>query len=212
MSHIAKNSRFLLLPVLALATAPALSGCVAVAAGAAVTGISAARQERTLGHAVDDVRIKTEIESDLQKQSAGALVNTSVTVIEGRVLLTGRVDDPQSRLDATRVAWGVDGVLRVNNDIEVTDDVGWFDRPKDIWIRTQLATVLLADASIKDVNYTIDVVDGVVYLTGIGQDRDEVKRAIADAEGLDGVKRVENYVVVKDDPSRFGYVKESVKD
>ncbi len=203
-----KNFRFIL-PLLALGLAPSISGCAVAAVGAVVTGVSAARQERSVGHAIDDVSIKTAIETDLQRESTGALVNTSVTVIEGRVLLTGRVADPELRLAATRIAWGEEGVLRVANNIEVTDESGWLDRPNDIWIRTQVATVLLTDGGVKDVNYTIDVVNGVVYLTGVGQNKDEIKRAVADAESIDGVKRVENYVVVKDDPSRFGYVRES---
>lgn len=196
----------ILVPGLAACLATALSGCVALGIGAAVSGVSAARQERTFGRAIDDVRVKAAIQTQMEQDKAGAFLNVSVTVIEGRVLLTGRVDDPEQRLAATRAAWAIEGVLRVNNEIEVTDEVGWLERPKDIWIRTQLATVLLADKSIKDVNYTIDVVNGVVYLTGVAQDKAELDRAIADAQSLDGVKRVENYVVLKDDPARYGYV------
>ena len=188
--------------VVACVATPLLSGCAVLGAGALVVGVSAARQERTIGHAVDDVRIKTAVQSGLQGESAAAFLNVSVTVIEGRVLMTGRVDDPQLRLAATRVAWGVEGVLRVNNDIEVTDEVGWLDRPKDIWIRTQLAADLLGDKEIKDVNYTVDVVNGVVYLTGVGQNQAEIDRAVQHAKELDGVKRVENYLVVKDEIGR----------
>jgi len=68
-----------------------------------------------------------------------------------------------------------------------------------------LATALLTDGSIKDVNYTTDVVHGVVYLTGVGQDQAEVDRVIAHARNLSGVKRVENYIVLKDDPGRYGF-------
>ena len=72
-------------------------------------------------------------------------------------------------------------------------------------MRTQLATVLLADKSIKDVNYTTDVVHGVVYLMGIAQNREEMDRVVAHAQKVNGVKRVENYVVLKDDPVRNGF-------
>jgi len=189
----------------ALILAPLLSGCVWLAVPAVVAGVSAARQERTIGNAVDDVRIRNTIQTRLVQESASNFLNVSVTSVEGRILLTGRAAAPQTRLDATRIAWSVEGVRRVDNDIEVTDQAGWLDRPKDIWIRTQVATSLLADRDIKDRNYTVDTVNGVVYLTGVGQDEAEVARATEIARGVDGVVRVENYVMVKTDPARYGY-------
>ncbi|MGQ0740758.1 MAG: BON domain-containing protein [Alphaproteobacteria bacterium] len=195
------------LPILILSVAmivPLLAGCAWVVAGGAVVGVNAARQERSVGDALDDIRIKTEIQSDLIARSANNFVNVSVTVVEGRVLLTGRVKEPEQRLDATRVAWGTDGVLKVDNDIEVTEDAGWLERPNDILIRTTLAGELLADPEISDINYTIDCVNGVVYLMGVGQNREEVQRVIAHARGVSGVRRVENYVVLKNHPLRVG--------
>ena len=193
------------LVLVAVCLMPLLSGCVWLAATGMVAGVSAARQERTMGNAIDDLRIKSAIESRLVQESPSLFLNVSVTVIEGRVLLTGRVANPQTRIDATRVSWSVEGVRKVDNDIEVTDETGWLDRPKDIYIRTHLAATLLADKTIRDVNYTIDTVNGVVYLTGIAQDQGELDRVIAHAQGMDDVKRVENYVLLKDDPARYGF-------
>lgn len=181
-----------------------LSGCVWLAAGGAVAGISAARQERSVGNAVDDVRIKSAIQGELLRQSASNFVNVSTTVVEGRVLLTGRVADPDLRLGASRAAWSAEGVTRVDNDIEVTGS-GWLNRPRDIWMRTQLAATLLGDKQIKDVNYTIDVVNGVAYLTGVAQDQAELDRVVWYAERVEGISRVVNYVVLKDDPIRYGF-------
>jgi osmotically-inducible protein OsmY len=187
-----------------VALAPLLSGCVWVAATGAVAGVSAARQERTIGHALDDTVIKATLDGRLAQQSTGLYLRVSTTVVEGRVLLAGRVDTPEARLDATRVAWGVDGVRKVDNDIEVSDLSGWLDGPSDLIMRTQLATILLADKTIKDVNYTTDVVHGVVYLMGVAQNKDELDRVVEHAQKLNGAKRVENYVVLKDDPIRPG--------
>ena len=195
----------LLLRIAPIALIPLLSGCVWVAAGGAVAGISAVRQERTIGNAVDDARIKTTLETRLARQYPGLYLRTSTTVIEGRVLLAGRVDNPELRLDATRVAWSVEGVRKVDNDIEVSDMSGWLDGPADFIMRTQLAAILLGDKSIKDVNYTTDVVHGVVYLMGVAQNKDEVDRVVAHAQRLNGVKRVENYVVLKTNPARNGF-------
>jgi osmotically-inducible protein OsmY len=188
-----------------IAFIPLLSGCVWVAATGAVAGVSAARQERTIGNAVDDARIKTTLDTRLARQYPGIYVRASTTVVEGRVLLAGRVDKPETRLDATRVAWSVEGVRKVDNDIEVSDMSGWLDGPADFIMRAQLAAVLLADKSIKDVNYTTDVVHGVVYLMGVAQNTEELDRVVAHAQRVNGVKRVENYVVLKDDPVRNGF-------
>jgi osmotically-inducible protein OsmY len=188
-----------------LAFIPLLSGCVAIAAAGAVAGISAARQERTIGDAITDTAIKTSLETRLAREAPGLYVRVRTTIVEGRVLLAGRVDKPETRLEATRIAWSVDGVKKVDNDIEVSDFSGWLDGPSDLYMRTELATILLADKSIKDVNYTTDVVHGVVYLMGVGQNQGEIDRVVAHAQKLNGVKRVENYVVLKDDPIRYDF-------
>ena len=185
--------------------ASALSGCALVVAGGAVAGVSAARQERSVGNAIDDVSIRSKLDARLAQESTSLFLRVSTTVIEGRVLLAGRVSTPEARLDATRVAWSVEGVRRVDNDLEVTDTGGWLDGPSDLIMRTQLATVLLADKNIKDINYTTDVVHGVVYLMGVGQDQAEVDRVVDHAKRLNGAKRVENYVVLKNDPIRYGF-------
>ena len=185
--------------------ASVLSGCAWVAAGGVVAGVSAARQERTIGNAVDDVRIQTALNAKLLHESTGLFLRVSPTVTEGRVLLAGRVDAPETRLEATRIAWSIEGVRKVDNDIEVTDSSGWLDGPSDLIMRTQLAATLLADKSIEDVNYTTDVVHGVIYLMGVGQNQGEIDRVVAHAQKIHGAKRVENYVVLKDDPIRYGF-------
>lgn len=190
--------------VLPLFFVPMLSGCVWLVAGGAAAGVATVRQERTIGNAVDDVRIKTELDAKLAEASAGLFLRASTSVVEGRVLLAGYVTRPEDRLTATRLAWSINGVRKVDNDMDVTDRSGWLDAAGDFVIQTELAAALLADGSIKDVNYTVDVVHGVVYLMGVGQNQAEVDRVVQHAHDLSGVKRVENYVVLKDDPIRTG--------
>src|SRR6185312_9398987 len=159
-----------------LALIPLLSGCVWFAATGVVAGVSAARQERTIGNAIDDTVIKATLDGRLAKDSPGLYLRVSTTVVEGRVLLAGRVDSPETRLEATRVAWSIEGVRKVDNDIEVSEFSGWLDGPSDLIMRSSVAASLLGDKSIKDVNYTVDVVHGVVYLTGVAQDQGELDR------------------------------------
>jgi osmotically-inducible protein OsmY len=193
--------RWLSSTALIVLMAPALSGCVAAAAVGTFAGVQTLRQERTVGDALDDRAIKTTIDSKL-RQTDGLRFGIATSVVEGRVVLAGRVSTPEQRLDATRIAWSIDGVVKVDNDLEVTDSSGWLDRPQDFIMRQALVAKLLTDSSIKEVNYSTDVVHGVVYLMGVGQDQAEVDRVVAHAMSLNNVKRVENYVVLKDDPIR----------
>ena len=195
--------RWLTSTALVVVMAPVLSGCVVLAAAGTVAGVQAVRQERSVGDALDDRAIKTELDVKL-RQTAGLRFGIATTVVEGRVLLAGQVSKPEQRLEATRVAWTVDGVVKVDNDIEVTDSFGWLDRPQDFIMRQALVAKLISDRSISSVNYTTDVVHGVVYLMGVAQDQDEVDRVVAHANSINNVRRVENYVVLKDDPIREG--------
>jgi osmotically-inducible protein OsmY len=187
--------------VLVALAAPALSGCIAAAAVGTVAAVQTVRQERPVGAALDDRAIKTTLDAKL-RQTSGLRFGIATTVVEGRVLLAGRVTRPEDRLEATRLAWTIHGVAKVDNDIEVTDSWGWLDRPQDFIMRQALVAKLVADRSIQRVNYTTDVVHGVVYLMGVGQDQAEVDRVVEHANSLNNVRRVENYVVLKDDPLR----------
>jgi osmotically-inducible protein OsmY len=191
--------------ILTLCLLPAFSGCVpAIIAGTAV-GVTAARQERSIGNAIDDRGIQAALNRRLIGASTGLFLRVSTNTIEGRVVLAGRVDSPETRLEATRIAWSIEGVRKVDNDIEVTESFGWLDGPSDLIMRTQLAAKLLGDKTIKDVNYTVDSVHGVIYVMGVAQDRAELDRVLAHAESIRGKRRVENYAVLKNDPVRYGF-------
>src|SRR5256885_7887560 len=174
--------------VLPLVFLPLLSGCVWIAATGLTAGVSAARQERSIGNAIDDQRIKAVLDAKLAAESGELFLRVSTTVIEGRVLLAGRVKTPEDRLMATRITWNIDGVRKVDNDLEVTDHSGWLDAPTDFIIRTELAAALLADGSIKDVNYTTDFVHGRGDIMGVGQKRDVVGRVLFPARNIRGGK------------------------
>lgn len=197
--------RWLASTIVVVLASPLLSGCVLLAGGAAVAGVQTARQERTIGDALDDRAIKTALDARL-RQTSGLRFGVATTVVEGRVLLAGRVSEPEARLDATRIAWTITGVVKVDNDLEVAETAGWLDRPQDFIMRQALVARILGDSMIREVNYTTDVVHGVVYLMGVGQNQEEVDRVVAHANSLRNVRRVENYVVLKDDPVRINNV------
>lgn len=159
-------------------------------------------QERSFSRGIDDFNTRTELNARLLAESPSLYSGISTSVIEGRVHLTGSVATPEERLTATRISWDTPHVVQVVNDIEVTNETGLLDAARDRWITAQVRTRILTDSAIKDVNYTIDTQNGVVYITGIAQDQAEIDRVMAQARSVSEARRVVNYALLKDDPRR----------
>ena len=121
----------------------------------------------------------------------------SVSVTQGRILLTGKVKDPRDRIEATKLAWKAAGVREVINELQITDHSSLTDTAKDILINKTLEARLLVDEKVKFINYTIDTVNGTVYLFGIAQNREELERVIAVARQINYVENIINYVTLK---------------
>lgn len=193
--------RQLALPVILLASL-GLGGCVGAAIGGAAAGGIAVAQERSVGNAIDDGVIQANVNHQLLQHSERLYTKVGIEVIEGRVLLTGVVPTPDDRVAATRLTWKVNGVKEVLNELEVSDKSGITDFAKDGWITAQLHARLLADRDVRDINYSVETVNGVIYLFGIAQDEGELKRVTAHARNIKGVNKVVSHVVLKTDPRR----------
>jgi osmotically-inducible protein OsmY len=188
--------------LLAAGSALALQGCVEAAVGAgAVTGVAIA-QERSVGAAIDDKTIQLNINSALLQKHEALFRKVGTEVVEGRVLLTGVVLTPEDRIEAGRLAWSVNGVKEVLNEIEVSDKSSIVDFARDAWITTQLRTKLLGDRLVSDINYSIETVNGTIYLMGIAQSEAELERVTGHARTIRGVQRVVSHVRLKNDPAR----------
>ena len=179
------------------------TACVpALLGGAGVAGYAGV-QERTVGRAVDDATIDAEIQSSfVQKNVRDLFVNVGVEVNEGRVLLTGAVKDPETSVEAVRLAWQPKGVKEVINEIQVTDKTSLNDYAKDVWISAQVKSKLLFGKHIRSANYSIETVNGVVYLMGLAKDQDELSRAANVVSTVKGVKKVISHVRLYDDQRR----------
>ena len=189
----------LLLTVVALTACDPLTATVAGAGGAVGVGSS---EERGVEGAIDDTKIRTAINSLWIDKDFTLFREVTLTVNEGRVLLTGSVEKPETRIDAVRLAWQAAGVRQVIDEIQVTDDAGIVSSLQDGWIQNRLRTELLFDGQVKSINYTEDVENGIVYLMGIAQNQDELDRVIATARDISGVKKVVNHVLLKTDQRR----------
>lgn len=182
--------------VLLSASALLLSGCavagLATGVGAAV-GVSAAREGGIKG-AVTDESIRMTISDLWFKKDVNMFSKLNLTVEQGRVLVTGVVQNPEDRVEAIRLAWQAKGVKQVINEIRVgkSGSVGSF--AEDTWISGQLRTRLTFEKNVQSINYSIETVHGTVYLMGIAQRQKELDTVIRIARRIKGVKEVISYV------------------
>lgn len=178
------------------------SGCEAIILGGAAKVGAVVAEERTVGEAVDDTAIWSEIKSlYLQKNVNSIFSGINVEVKQGRVLLTGQVTNPADRVEAVRLAWQPTGVQEVINEIQITDKASISDAANDIWINTQVNTKLLVEKNVKSINYSVDTINGIVYLMGVAQNEWEMNQTALVASKVKGVKRVISHVQVKKDPA-----------
>jgi osmotically-inducible protein OsmY len=175
----------------------ALTGCASTVIGAGAVAGNAAMQDRGFVKTVEDTATETKINAKLLSYSAELFVDVSVEVYEGRALLTGKVKRTNDRIEAVRVAWNVSGVREVINEIQVEDTSDLLDAARDHWVTAELATKITFDKQIKSVNYSIDTVNGTVYLMGIAQNEAELERVRNIARQLAYVRRIVSYVRIK---------------
>lgn len=193
-----RNISLLLLTLSALS----LNACtiLGMATGAAaVTGISAA-QEGGLDRAYTDTKIKVLINEAWFQYDIEAFQKLSTTVNQGRVLITGVVQNPEQRVEAVRLAWQIKDVTQVINEIRVAESEGFKGFIKDGWVTSKLRTSLTFDRGVQSINYSIDTVQGVVYLMGVAQNQVELNRVIETARTTSGVKQVVSYVKLAGEP------------
>lgn len=194
------NFRPALWLMLSFALTFSLGGCpVAIVGGIAAAGGAgyAANQERGVGGTASDFSIKTNIQSAWIKTDPQMQADLNVTVYEGRTLLTGTAPTPEMKAQAQQIASGVPGVRAVYNEIEVTPREGAWNSAKDAWITSRVKSNLVFNGQVRSVNYTIETVDGSVYLIGSARSQAELDSATTSARYVPGVKRVVSYVDIR---------------
>ena len=179
-----------------------LTGCAEFVISAVTTTSLAMAEERTLGDAVEDLGIQAELNHLFFQDDLALYRDVSFSVVEGRVLLKGSVPTHEDRNRASWVARQATGISEVINEMQVTAESGILNYARDRWISLQVDAKLLLDFDILSINYDVETVNGTVYLLGIAQSEDELKRVEEHASSIGGVKGVVSHVVMKDDPRR----------
>ena len=165
-----------------------------LAVGTASTAIAVSKEERTLGEYVDDTLIKAQIKNLYFDTNENIFFNVDVEVTQGRVLLTGTVDNSDLRIDATKMAWGISGVQTVINELQISNDDNILSFADDLVISTQIKGKLLLNSELPYINYTVETVNGVVYLIGIARSEEERQSVIDLSKDIYGVVEVVDYI------------------
>ena len=170
------------------------SGCAPAVIGVGTAAVAASSTEKGLSTSVADGLIFTKIQDNFLQTDASLPTVVDVTVNDGAVLLTGKVKTPEEKILATKLTWEVRGVREVVNEIQVIDKSSIKDIAKDLAASAQLRGKLIADKSVSSLNFSIDVVNGTVYLSGVAADAEEMNRVVSHARELRFAQQVVNYI------------------
>ena len=197
------SPRYLVLSALLLGAALPLSGCIGAAVGAGATVGTTAMQDRGVKGAANDTGIRAEINHYWLEKDHKMWMALNLQVYEGRVLVSGTAPTEDVRAEAIQLAWKAKNVREVINEVEVTNEGGVINYSRDTAIETELNARLLFAKEVQSVNYSVEVVNGVVYFLGVAQSQAELDRVLDIARNIGNVKRVVSHVIMKDDPRRF---------
>ena len=168
-----------------------VSGCVGYSStGVFGTGVSIAIDPRTIGTQIDDSIMQKNLMSKLVLRDKSYLLSVKTKVLDGRIFITGKVEDPEEKLQITKLAWETKGVRSVRNDIKIKEDFNFSQSAKDLLITSQLRTAFIVNKNIKSSNYNIDTYKKKIFIYGIAQNKDERDLVIKEAKQILDVKNV----------------------
>jgi len=177
-----------------------LTGCIGInSTGVFGTGVSIAIDPRSLGTQIDDSVMQKNLTARLVLNDKSHLLYVSTKVLDGRIFLTGKVDDPEEKLLITKLAWETKGVRSVKNDIKIKEDFNFQQSAKDLLITSQLRTALVLNKKIKSLNYQIDTYKKKIFIYGISLTAEERKEVISEAKEILDVEDVIASIVLVED-------------
>ena len=163
------------------------------------TGVSVATDPRSLGTQIDDSIMQKNLTTKLTILDKKYFLSVKTKVLDGRIFITGKVDNPEEKLKITKIAWETNGVRSVRNDIKIKESFNFKQSAKDILITSQLRTALIINKNIKSNNFKIDTYKKKIYIYGIAKDRDELKLVIDEANLIVDVEKVIASILLVED-------------
>jgi osmotically-inducible protein OsmY len=184
---------FLILNTVLLSCSPAN-----ILASGGATGMVVAEGERSLGTVVDDAAIKVSIAAKFINSTDSLFININTTILEGRVLLTGLVDNQEIRIDAVRKVWEVDGVNEVVNEIQIGNRSSLKEYAQDVWITAQVKGLAAKTLGLRSIAFNYETIQGKVYIAGITTKPEQLNELLGVIKTIKGVNEIINYVIVRE--------------
>ena len=177
-----------------------VNGCVGTSSqGIFGTGVSIAIDPRSLGTQIDDNIMQKNLAARLLLEDKKYIISITTKVLDGRIFITGKVDDPEEKLKITKMAWETKGVRSVKNNIIVKDEFNFKQSAVDLLITSQLRTALILNKKVKSTNYNIDTYKKKIYVYGIAQSKDEQQEVIKEGKEIPDVERVIASILLVED-------------
>ena len=177
-----------------------LNGCVGVSStGIFGTGVSIAMDPRSVGTQIDDSVMQKNVTGRLALRDKNYLLTVKTKVLDGRIFITGKVDNPEEKLQITKLAWETKGVRSVRNDIKIKENFNFKQSAKDLLITSQLRTALIFNKEIKATNYQIDTYKKKIFIYGISLTSEEREKVINEAKEILDVKDVVSSIFLVED-------------
>ena len=177
-----------------------LLGCVGVSSkGIFGTGVSVAFDPRSVGTQIDDSIMEKGLSTKVLLVNKKYFLTVKLKVLDGRIFLTGKVDDPEEKLQLTKLAWETKGVRSVRNDIKVKEEFNFKQSSKDLLITTQLRTAFIINKDIKATNYQIDTYKKKIYIYGIAMTTEEKELVLEEARQILDVQNVIASIILVED-------------
>ena len=190
-----KNRFFLLYFLLLL-----LPGCIGTSSqGIFGTGVSVALDPRSLGTQIDDSVMQKNLSTRLILRDKSYFLSINTKVLDGRIFLTGKLKNPEEKLQITKLAWEIAGVRSVKNDIKIKEDFNFKKSAKDLLITSQLRTAIIFNKKVKATNYQIDTYKKKIFIYGIAITAEERNEVIKEAKEILDVKEVIASILLVED-------------
>ena len=180
-----------------------LNSCVGSSTGGVFgTGVSIALDPRTLGTQIDDSIMQKNLVTRLALTEKKYLIKISVKVLDGRIFLGGKVDEPEEKLKITKMAWETNGARSVKNNITIKQKFSFINSAKDVLITSQLRAALILNKNVKAANFNIDTINQKTYVFGIAYNEEEKKEIIQEAKEIVDLKELVTSILMTSDLSR----------
>ena len=180
-----------------------LNSCVGSStSGVFGTGVSVALDPRTLGTQIDDSIMQKNLQARLALTEKKYLIKLSVKVLDGRIFLGGKVNEPEEKLKITKMAWETKGARSVKNNIAIKQKFSFLNVAKDVLITSQLRTALILNKNVKAANFNIDTINQKTYVFGIAHSENEKKEIIQEAKQIVDLKELVTSILMTSDLSR----------